>query len=243
MPLSRPDGGIDVSMATPQRPVIVIADGDDAGAQLAALVDQERAGAVAPLIIAADGAAGKALDAGVRPDIVIGDGDSLTSHERHRLELAGVELRFADPDKDESDTELCLLEAVATGATRITLLGALGGSRPEHAVANLLLLADPRFDGCHISLLDGSARMTRIGSLGGPGAITLTGSPGDFVSLFPLGGAVVGVRTTGLRFPLREERLEVGPARGLSNELMATEAEVLTRQGCLLIVHTAPTAP
>lgn len=191
------------------------------------------------MVIAADGAAAKALDAGVRPDLVIGDGDSLTFAERARIEAAGIELRLAAADKDESDTELCLLEALAMGATEITLVGALGGDRPEHAVANLLLLADERFAACHIWLVAGAARMTRIGTRLGAGTILLAGQPGDFVSLLPLEGVVEGVRTTGLRFSLDTERLMMGPSRGLSNELVGHHAEVATRTGRLLVVHTA----
>ena len=44
-------------------------------------------------------------------------------------------------DKDESDTELAVLEAVRLGATRITVLGALGGPRLDHELANVWLLA------------------------------------------------------------------------------------------------------
>jgi len=82
------------------------------------------------------------------------------------------------------------------------------------------------------------SRITRIGSLGGPGEVVISGTAGDFVSLFPLGATVDGVSTTGLRFPLHGETLSLGPSRGLSNELLASTASVRTQRGCLLIVHT-----
>ncbi len=236
-------------MASTQRPIVIVADGELDVAALVTLAgpkpatpsDDDGNGRVAelPLVIAADGGAGKALAAGVRPDIVIGDGDSLEAHERARLEALGTELRFADPDKDESDTELCLLAALAPEASKITLLGALGGDRPEHAVANLLLLADPRADGRVVEIVDGASRLVRIGTNGGPGALSLAGAPGDYVSLFPIGGAVDGVRTDGLRFRLDGERLDMGPSRGLSNELLDEQALLTTERGCLLVVHTA----
>ena len=58
------------------------------------------------------------------------------------------------------------------------------------------------------------------------------------MSLFPLGAAAEGVTTSGLRFPLRGETLLLGPSRGLSNELLGTQAEVGAARGCLLVVHT-----
>lgn len=218
--------------ATPVSHAVVVADGD---------VDVERlllSVSGADLVIAADGAAAKALSAGVVPDIVIGDGDSLDPESRARLERLEVPIGAADPAKDESDTELCLLAAVDAGASRVTLLGALGGRRPEHSVANLLLLADPRFDGIDVSIVGHGSTLTRIGGTDEAGSLHIAGQPGDYVSLFALAGPVQGVRTEGLRFPLAGETLAVGPARGLSNELLDHMAEVQCERGWLLVIHT-----
>ena len=65
-----------------------------------------------PWVIAADGGAARCLAAGVRPDIVVGDFDSLPVEALARLRELGVEVRTASPDKDESDMELCLLVAL-----------------------------------------------------------------------------------------------------------------------------------
>jgi thiamine pyrophosphokinase len=60
------------------------------------------------------------------------------------------------------------------------------------------------------------------------------------VSLLPHGGDVTGISTQGLRYPLVDEPLVVGPARGLSNVRTAANASVRVRAGRLLIVETAP---
>jgi thiamine pyrophosphokinase len=229
-------------MAAGERHVIVVADGAVDAAHLAALVEGapglDPALDPRPFVIAADGGAGKTLVAGVRPDLVIGDGDSLRAGERAHLESTGIRLVLADPDKDESDTELCLLAALGEAPDRISLLGALGEARPEHSVANLLLLADPRFDGIRFEILTPGSRLTRIGTAAGPGELVLEGMAGDWVSLFALDPAVTGVETEGLRFALRCETLTMGPARGLSNEMTDQRAHVRTRTGRLLVVHT-----
>jgi thiamine pyrophosphokinase len=225
----------DTRMAAPaaHRHAIVIANGDVDPTRLHALIDAEPR----PLLVAADGGARAVLDVGLLPDLDVGDGDSLTTPDRDRLVAAGVELRLASPDKDESDTELCLLAAIEAGATRITIHGAFGGDRPEHTIANLLLLADPRLDGLDVELHADGSRITRIGAEDG-GRLDIVGAPGDYVSLFAVGGPVTGVRTTGLRFPLADETLTVGPTRGLSNELEGSGARVETRSGRLLVVVT-----
>lgn len=212
--------------------MLIVADGDLEPGILTAQALK------ASLVIAADGGAARALAAGVQPDLVIGDGDSLAADERARIAGLGVTIRDADPDKDESDTELCLLAAVDAGASVIALVGALGGPRPEHAIANLLLLADPRLDGVRIELFDGVSSLTRMGSAQGPAVLEITGAPGDFVSLLPLGGEVDGVRSVGLHYPLQGERLTTGPARGLSNCLLGSVASITTDRGRLLVIHT-----
>ena len=64
--------------------------------------------------------------------------------------------------KDESDLELAVAQAIAAGATEIVLLGALGGERLDHEAANLLLLADPGYDGVRIEARRGALRIRAI---------------------------------------------------------------------------------
>jgi thiamine pyrophosphokinase len=213
---------------------LVVADGDVDVSVLTELAgDRQR-----PLLVAADGGAAHLLTAGLVPDVVVGDFDSLSAADRAHLEGLGVELLVASHDKDESDLELCLLTALERGATRLTIVGALGLVRPEHSVANLLLLADPRLDGMEVSLVGRGSRILRLGSAEGPGEAVVEGERGDFVSVFPLDAAVEGVTTEGLRFPLHEETLWLGPSRGLSNELTSGRARVSTRRGRCLLIHT-----
>ena len=71
----------------------------------------------------------------------------------------------------------------------------------------------------------------------GPARATLAGRPGDLVTLLPFAGAAEGITTEALRYPLADETLEPGPARGLSNVRLAPAASVDLRRGRLLIVE------
>ena len=196
------------------------------------------------IVVAADGGARHAASLGVAIDLWVGDGDSLGESDLAALEAAGIPLERSRPDKDESDTELAILAAIRLGATGIVVVGALGGPRIDHALANIGLLALPGLDGHPAIILDVAARIrlvTAPGADGGPVERRLTGRAGDLVSLLPLGPGVEGVTTDGLAFPLRDEPLATGHTRGLSNVRAAPEARVTVRRGLLLIVESPAT--
>lgn len=191
------------------------------------------------LVVAADGGARLAEPLGFRIDRWVGDGDSLSPAAIEALRAAGVPITLAEPDKDESDTELAVLEAIAAEATDLTVLGALGGRRLDHTLANIALLAHPALAGRTARLLDATTRVTLVTA--GPTEHHFDGRPGDLVSLFPFAGTVEGVTTDGLRYPLRDEPLPVGPTRGLSNVRLGTSATISVRRGRLLVVESPAT--
>jgi thiamine pyrophosphokinase len=216
---------------------IVLADGD---APQRRALDEAWPGwdANVTLVVAADGGARLAQPLGLALDRWVGDGDSLSADELAGLRERGVRTDLASGDKDESDTELALRAAVDEGAEDIVLLGAIGGGRIDHALANIGLLADATLAGRTVTILGPDAR---IRLLDGPGSMDLTGRIGDLVSLLPFGSEVEGVITEGLRYPLRDEVLAAGPARGLSNVRLETEARVTVRTGRLLVIETPAT--
>jgi thiamine pyrophosphokinase len=181
-------------------------------------------------VIAADGGTHHALAAGLTPGVVIGDLDSLSPETRARVEAAGAQIVSFSPRKDETDLELALLYAAQEGATEIVILTALGG-RLDQTLANVLLLALPELKGIDTRIVEGAQEVFLI-----QGEATIDGSSGDTVSLIPLGGNAEGVTTDGLEWPLNEDVLNFGPARGVSNVLVAKQACVRVRRGVLLCV-------
>lgn len=221
----------------PDLHAILVGDGD---VPARAVLDAAWPGwdADAGLLVAADGGATKALAAGLAPDLVVGDADSLAPDQLAEIRAAGIPVELAAMAKDESDLELAVLAAVARGATRLTILGAMGGPRFDHALANVWLLAHPALEGRRAILLDAGARVRMLDASAGPATATLAGRAGDLVSLFPFDDATAGIATDGLAYPLRDEPLHAGPARGLSNVRTGPEAHVSLRTGRLLIIET-----
>lgn len=193
------------------------------------------------LVVAADGGARHARSLGLTIDRWVGDGDSIDPAELAALEASGVEVQRARPDKDESDTELAVRAGLAAEPDGIVIVGATGGPRIDHELANLGLLAMVELGDGVAWLYTPRSRIGRLRHPGGPSEVRLDGRVGDTVSLLPFGGDVVGVTTDGLRYPLRDEELPLGPPRGLSNAVDASGASVRIRGGLLLIVETPAT--
>ena len=202
----------------------------------------------ASIVIAADGGARHAPGLGIRLDRWVGDGDSITPDNLAALAAAGVLIERVDREKDASDTELAILAAVAAGADEVTILGGLGGPRVDHALTNVAQLEHPALAGRKVTLFDEHAARISLLAAGGEGPgeggleeAHLVGRVDDLVTLIPFGGAAVGVTTAGLRYPLRDETLEPGSSRGLSNVRTAPEATVMLRRGRLLLIETPAT--
>lgn len=198
----------------------------------------------ATLVVAADGGARGAARLGLPIDRWVGDGDSLGEQELAALAARGVPVERSPVDKDESDAELAVRAALRLGATEVTILGALGGARLDHALANVALLGHPTLGRCPAQLLDVDARVRLVdapGPDGGPVTLSLVGRAGDGISLLPLGADVHGVTTAGLRYPLAGEPLTLGSSRGLSNVRLSARATVTVDAGRLLVVETPAT--
>jgi thiamine pyrophosphokinase len=182
-------------------------------------------------LICADGGARIALALGLTPEAVVGDLDSLDEAAQAQMQAMGCRFVVYPAAKDWTDLELALKLAVQEGATEIVILGALGG-RLDQELANILLLLLPELQDIPTRIVDDRQEMFVA-----RGQAEIAGQSGDVVSLIPLGGDAEGIVTEGLLYPLRDEPLLSGPARGVSNVMTEPIANVTLRSGALLIVH------
>ncbi|NJN54571.1 MAG: thiamine diphosphokinase [Anaerolineae bacterium] len=159
-------------------------------------------------VIAADGGTRHLLRLNHAPDIVIGDMDSLS--EEARIWLAAHATRFIrhSPAKDETDLELALLYAVQQYNDPLLIFGALGG-RLDQTIANITLLAHPGLHGRSMQLITPSERAWLVTR-----STTIQGQVGDIVSLLPLTDDAHIQSTSGLQWPLQDDVLTFGLARG-----------------------------
>lgn len=183
-------------------------------------------------ILAADAGLTHALDLGVRPELVVGDFDSMPAELWQEVERHGLELLRVPREKDETDTELAIRTALRWGCSELVLLAGVG-SRLDHSLANLLLLAGlPR--GIRASLVNDR---NRVQFLHDGEELTIPAREGVYLSLLPLTPEVSGVDIEGVHWPLRGARLAWTASLGISNEFRAPVARVRVGTGCLAVIE------
>lgn len=185
------------------------------------------------MVIAADGGATNALAAGLAPDTVIGDLDSLPEALRADLERRGARFIVHPARKDEIDLELAVRYALERGATDIVIFSALGG-RWDQSLANVLLLTLPALRNVPAQIVDRRQTLRAVHS-GRPARIE--GRAGDTLSLLAVGGDARGVTIEGCEYALSDALLPFGVTLGVSNALVESAARVSVMEGIVLAIH------
>jgi thiamine pyrophosphokinase len=188
-------------------------------------------------VVAADSGLDHAHRHGWRVDVAVGDFDSATTAAVAAARDAGTVIDVHPRAKDHTDFELALGVAASRRPRRIVVVGGHGG-RLDHLLGNALALSVPAGEGIEVDALVGSGRLSVVAD-----RRTLTGEPGELLTLLPLHGTATGVRTEGLLYPLRDETLEPGSTRGVSNQFVRPCAEVSLGAGLLLAVMPGEHGP
>ncbi|CAN5642086.1 thiamine diphosphokinase [soil metagenome] len=185
---------------------------------------------VADLVVAVDSGLHLARAFDLNVDLVIGDMDSVDPAVLEQAAASGAEVSRFPADKDFTDLELALDEVASRGVTAVTVIGS-GEGRLDHLLGGLLTLAAPRFSTMRIDAWLGSAYVCVVHD-----ERRIVGAPGALLSILPVNGTASGVRTSGLRWPLRGEQLAPGSSRGVSNEFLDEVAHVSVDEGCVVVV-------
>ncbi len=184
-----------------------------------------RCRADADIIAAADSGIESAIKAGIEPDIVLGDMDSLV--DRGLLNGFPAERkRILPTDKDETDTEYGLRLLQEMGCTYVVIAGG-GGGRMDHALAIAMLFERENPPGRWITEKEDISLVE--------GEMELPGRIGGIVSLFPIGAAAEGLHSEGLKWPLDGLAFRRGYG-GISNLIIGDKVRIRVGKGRLLMI-------
>lgn len=161
--------------------------------------------AVAPLLVAADGGANRAMALGHVPDAVVGDFDSIDPDVVARLPAARLH-RIADQETTDFD------KAVRSVAAPLLLALGFAGARLDHTLASFSTLARHPQQRC---VLIGAECICCLA----PPDLRLALPVGMRLSLFPMGPATG--RSLGLQWPIDGLRFTPAGVIGTSNMVNA----------------------
>ncbi len=184
---------------------------------------------IKPFILCADGGANKARSYGLEPHCIIGDLDSITQKTRHFYSSVPV---IHSADQNSTDLEKALDYLLKNLFTSATIVGATG-ERPDHMMSNFsillkyhrklnLLFFDER---CTIEIIQKKIQFDAF--------------VGQQISIVPM-GACSGIVTSGLKYPLKNESLELGVREGSSNEAVKSRITINLKNGSLLLFKIHP---
>jgi thiamine pyrophosphokinase len=182
-------------------------------------------------IICADGGDRHLAAAGVMPDVVVGDMDSIHDETLRHYEESGCRVVRYPRRKDETDTELALGEALALDPAEVWIWGAMG-RRLDHTLANLSLLARGLKRGIAVKLVDSWCEAFMVER-----KAVLDGRKGQTVSLFPVLQKASGVTLRGFDYPLTNADMEPGRPCGVSNRLSEDRGTIEIGSGLLLVIR------
>ena len=187
-----------------------------------------------PKVIAADAGAATALAFGLKPDVVIGDFDSLEQSTLAQLREWRITIETYPRDKDMTDGQLAIERALSMNPSELLLLGFLGGPRLDQWLANILLLTRVP---ARATILDESNEWVLLHAHEN---LHWTAEEAEIVSLIPLSSEVSGITTHGLRWQLDGATLRLGDTRGVSNEPSQGEVGVVIGDGLLVVARHFP---
>jgi thiamine pyrophosphokinase len=182
--------------------------------------------------VAADGAANSLLDLGVIPDVLVGDLDSVRSDVMDVVRAHGQVIQ--EPDQDVNDFEKALRVAASSLWTNILVLGIHGGEL-EHTLNNWSVLM--RYGRTmRLIALDG-------GRVGIPvyDDFDYLAEHDEIISIIPQPHA--RLTTSGLRWPLTDEVLQLGSREGARNRAVETSVRVTIHEGSALVFVASRLAP
>jgi thiamine pyrophosphokinase len=213
---------------------IVFTGGQGPDAQIVRRLLDEKAqkqGFEDALFIAADSGLTAAENAGIKPDWITGDMDSLEDKSRLDVYDPHRVIRHKH-DKDFTDTELAFSLAVQKGCDGIWIIGG-GGGRIDHIFAVQSLLERDPFplrwitDNADIRCIDANTM--------GSECLTVNVEQNTVVSVFPLGLGPWKAKSCGLKWPLDGVLWSRG-FFGLSNAASEGEFSVKAELGRFMVI-------
>lgn len=179
-------------------------------------------------VICADGGFNNAKSLGIRPNLVMGDMDSIKEDLPKKINF----IKFP-VEKDDTDMMICTKKALEMGAEEILIIGGTGGDRIDHTIANICILKF--LDEMNIShRLIGDTQELLV--LGEGKSLKIKNLEGHTISVFPFGNNLCKVWYDGLYYKMSGNNIYVNNPVGISNRVISENSTIKIIKGSALII-------
>ncbi len=173
-------------------------------------------------VICADSGYDHAKKFGIKADIVIGDMDSTKYSDIPEDKM------LYPKRKNFTDSELAIMYAEEKGFDGVLLFGMIG-TRMDHSLANIGMLSRLR----NARIIDENNEIYFAEN-----KFSISGNPGDIISIIPICEELFGVTTKGLDYPLENGTIKCGTSLGVSNVMTESTCEISIEKGKALIIRS-----
>lgn len=185
------------------------------------------------LIIAVDGGANLLFKLRKKPDILIGDNDSIDEETLKKLKETSTNIFIYPNEKNYSDFELASDYIIKNEQRTNIILFNMFGKRVDQFLFNLEICKKLTNAGFCVSML---GSRNEIHFLKDGESLTINGKKGNIVSILPTKESIDIKRTDGLKYELNNEKLYTETTRGLSNELISDSCTIEINKGMAIVL-------
>jgi len=175
-------------------------------------------------VIAADGGLAHLEKLNIRPNVIMGDFDSLG--------YIPQDSRVYPVEKDDTDMMLAIRLGLSRGYREFLLYGGLDGPRLDHTIANFQSLSYLTEHGAFGWLIGRDYIATCVKN----GVLSFSKGAEGILSLFCQGSEAKGVTIEGLHYPLENGTLSPHFPLGVSNHFIGQAAQIRVEDGTLLVL-------
>lgn len=170
----------------------------------------------------------------IKPNYIVGDFDSLSEEiVQFYRENTDVFIRKFNPEKDFSDTEIAVHQAMELNCEEIILLGATG-NRIDHVLANIQVLAIPHRKGIRAEIIDENNRIYLIEH---EAVLEKSQMYGKYFSVFPLDRCIEKFSIVGAKYPLHNHRLCPYDSLCVSNQAKEEQVRITFSEGIVILIE------
>lgn len=183
-------------------------------------------------LIGVDKGCNALFEYGLKPDLILGDFDSVNFEVINHYKEVGVKTLKFQPEKDYSDTDLGYSKAVELGSKEILLFGATG-TRVDHMLGNMGLLLKALKSSVRVEIIDDNNKIYLIDK-----STKINARSNGIISFHAVCEVVKNLNISGAKYKLEGYDLTLFEPRAICNEFIGEDINITFDSGIIMVIFS-----